>query len=305
MLEGHSMSLVSFVKIHRNGLSSIKKAISQSLELIDYSFEKEARNVVIKPNLCYYWDYSTGQTTDPKFVAALIEIIRERISPDSIILVESDASAMKCKYAFKMLGYEKLAQDYDVKLVNLSENKSDSVKTSVGKESFRMAVPQALKNTDLKINVAKIKYTARGINITCALKNVFGCNPSPKKFRYHSKLGKIIVATNKVIKFNLTLIDGNTVSGIQPRRLGLVMASRDPVAVDAAASKIAGIDPNTVRYIQLAQREGLGSIRYVSKGESLEYFKARYPKKGARNKLMGQAYSMVVRMGLGSKLGLD
>jgi len=69
------MSLVSFTQIKN---SNITNAIEDSLNLINYEFSKEARKVVIKPNLCYYWDYSTGQTTDPKFVAALIDLIRKK-----------------------------------------------------------------------------------------------------------------------------------------------------------------------------------------------------------------------------------
>ena len=103
------MSLVSFVKIPK-GTSPMKQAISESLKLIDYSFDKNVRKFVIKPNLCYYWDCSTGQTTKPRFVAELIDLIREQTSPDvDIAIVESDASAMRCKYAFRMLGFERLA----------------------------------------------------------------------------------------------------------------------------------------------------------------------------------------------------
>ena len=121
------MSSVSFVKIPDT--TQLKQSILKSLELINYKFPKNINNIAIKPNMCYYWDHTTGQTTDPKFVGALIEVIREQTSPDvNISLIESDASAMRCKYAFKILGYEKLAKDYDVTLVNLSEDKCENGK---------------------------------------------------------------------------------------------------------------------------------------------------------------------------------
>jgi len=300
------MSLVSFVKIRKNSRDSIKQAILESLKLIDYRFQKQSKNVVIKPNMCYYWDYSTGQTTDPKFVAALIDLIRERISTDTnISIVESDASAMTCKYAFKMLGYEKLAQDYNVKLINLSEDKNGIIEVMAGGEAFRLKVPQTIQNADLKINIPKIKYTMENIKITCALKNIFGCNPYPKKFRYHPKLEQAIVAINKAMKFDLCLIDGIIVSGIQPRKLGLVMASKDPVAIDVAAAEVAGVNPRTIRYIQLASREGLGNTEFIPKGEPLDYFKDRYPKKNLKGKMMSKVYSLAVNTGLGKRLGLE
>ena len=297
------MSLVSFVKI-KNG--NMKQAILESLNLINYTLPKNARNIVIKANMCYYWDYSTGQTTDPKFIGALIEAIRQEISADvNISVVEADASAMKCKHAFKFLGYEKLAQDHNVKLVNLSEDKSIPVKVTINGRSFRFMVPQLIKNADLRLNVTKIKYSLEKIKITCALKNIFGCNPYPKKFIYHSKLNEAIVAINKAMPFDLCLIDGNIVSGSQVRKLGLVMASKDPVAIDAAAAKIAGVNPNTIQYLKLASSEGLGNMKFAAAGIPLDYFKARYPCKTARKKLMNKAFSMVTLLKLGKRLGLE
>lgn len=133
------LSLVGLVECKSRNVDSIKEAVREAFRLIDYELPK-ARKIVIKPNMCYYWDWSTGQTTDPVFVAALIELLREDISSDvEISIVESDASAMKCKYAFKYLGYEKLAKEYFVNLVNLSNVEAEETSVKVGDEvsSFR------------------------------------------------------------------------------------------------------------------------------------------------------------------------
>lgn len=297
------MSLVSLVKIQRD---QFKKAILDSLQLINYDFPPNMQNIVIKPNMCYYWDYSTGHTTDPKFVASLIDVLRERISPKvNISIVEADASAMKCKYVFKMLGYEDLARKCKVSLVNLSQEKSEKVTTRVGKHSFDLAVPQIIKNADLKINVPKIKYTMRKIKISCALKNIFGCNPYPKKSVYHPRLEEVIVAVNKVMKFDLCIFDGNIVTGDQTRKLGLVMASKDPVALDSVAAHIAGVNPKSIKYLQLASREGIGKTAFLTKGTSWEYFGARYPRRGVRSKFYSLAFDIVLKLHLNTQLGLD
>jgi len=254
--------------------------------------------------MCYYWDYTTGHTTDPRFVGALIDTIRERVSTDvNISIVESDASAMKCRYAFKMLGYEKLAQQYKVNLVNLAVDESEEVRTKVAGQLFRLRVPRTIQNADLKINVPKIKYMAH-VKFTCALKNIYGCNPYPNKFRFHAKLNDVIVALNKIMKFDLCVVDGNIVYGVHPLKLGLVMASQDSVALDAAAAKIAGLNPKLIKHIMLANQEGLGSVSFIPKGIALDYFKSRYPKRGPRSKIMGLAYRLVVTTGLGPRIGL-
>ncbi len=119
------MSLVSFVQIRQNEFA---EAIANSLDLINYRFPSDVKNIVIKPNMCYHWHYSTGRTTDPAFIGALIDVLRQNIKSDAkISIVESDASAMKCKHVFKFLGYDTLSKKYNVDLLNLSEEKFDVV----------------------------------------------------------------------------------------------------------------------------------------------------------------------------------
>jgi uncharacterized protein (DUF362 family) len=275
------------------------------LKLIKYKFGQNAKRIVIKPNMCYYYDYSTGYTTDPKFVGAVIEILREQISTNpEIFIVESDASAMKCRYAFKMLGYEDLARKYDVGLVNLSEEECEPETVPVGRHSFSIRVPKLIKNADLRINVTKVKYANPSIKFTCGLKNIFGCNPYPKKFVYHPRLGEAIVGINKAMKFDFCILDADMVFGAQTRELGLVMTSEDVVAFDSVAARIAGINPNSVGYLKLAEREGLGRMKFDLKGVPWERFRAGFPRRSAEKKINGLLYDVISRLHLGSKLGL-
>ncbi|MCW4003197.1 MAG: DUF362 domain-containing protein [Candidatus Bathyarchaeota archaeon] len=300
------MSLVSLVKIPKSNEHPMGQAIRQALNLIDYAFDRSVRKVVIKPNLCYYFDCTTGQTTEPQFVSELIDVLREEISGDvDVAVVESDASAMRCKYAFRMLGFEKLASEKNVRLVNLSLDESQRVDATCNGKNYSFLVPKTIRDADLRINIAKIKYTVDPIKLTCALKNIYGCNPYPKKYTYHSDLGNVIVALNKAMKFNLCLIDNKIASGIQPRRLDLVMASRDPVAIDFAAAKIAGLNPYRIAYLALAEREGVGKRAYIPRGESLEFFRALYPKPTFKIKAKTRARQLLVGVGLGGRLGLE
>ncbi len=300
------MSLVSLVKISKDTQSPLKQAISQSLELINYSFDKKAKKIVIKPNLCYYWDCSTGQTTEPKFVSDLIDLLREQIAPDvNISIVESDASAMRCKYVYRMLGFEKLAEEKNVRLVNLSEVESDSVDVTCNGKAYNFSVPKIIQEADLRINIAHIKYTVDPVKLTCALKNIYGCNPYPKKFKYHKDLGNVIVALNKAMKFDLCLIDNNIAAGIAPCKMGLVMAAQDPVALDVVAAKIAGLNPAKIGYFAVAEHEGVGKRNFATKGESLEYFRAKYPKRTFGLKVKAFAMKALVAVGLGKRLGLE
>lgn len=290
------MSLLSLVHTKKSDMNSIKNAISKSINLINFNLKKNPEKVIIKPNMCYYFDPSTGQVTDPKFISALIDILRERFSSDiEISIVESDASAMKCKYAFKILGYDKIAKKKGVKLLNLSKEKSEELELTIKGKSYKLLIPYIFKESKLLINVPKIKYM-ESTKISCALKNIFGCNAYPRKLIYHDVLNESIVALNKLIKSDLVIVDGIIVNGfkLKTRRLGLVMTSRDPVAIDAAASKIAGFNPNSVRTITLAHGEGLGNPKYIAMGEDLNYFREIFPKKTIKDDVrrrIGMIYS--------------
>jgi uncharacterized protein (DUF362 family) len=288
-----------------NGETPFKQAITEALSLINFSFKGDVRKVVIKPNLCYYWDATTGQTTSPRFVAELVDFLREKLGDDiDIAVVESDASAMRCKYAFRMLGYEKMAKQKGIRLVNLTEDASEPKEVTVQGKTYNFKVPATITDADLKINIAHIKYTVDPVKLTCVLKNIFGCNPVPKKFRYHPDLGNVIVALNKAMPFDLAFIDNTIAAGVQPCRMGLVMASQDPVALDVAASKIAWLNPAHIPYFHVAEKEGLGKTRYTAVGEPLAQFRAIYPKVTMKMKSKGKLKKTLVVVGLGKRLGL-
>lgn len=279
------MSVVSFVLAEALDSASIGKAIETSLSLIGFDFEKAPQKIVIKPNLCYYYDYSTGETTDPRFVSILIDVLRKLLSSDpDIFVVESDASAMKCKYSLRMLGYEKMAKEKNVSLLNLTEEENHSTELKINNFNFEFHIPHIFREADLLVNVPKIKYQS-GVQMTCALKNIFGCNAYPKKYVYHRALSEAIVGINELIKSNLVVADGIVVNGVKTKRLGLVMASIDPVALDAAAARILGLNPKSVKHIMLAYKEGLGNVHFIPRGESFEFVKRLFPKRKLRDKI--------------------
>lgn len=289
------MSIVSFVNVPN--AQSFGQAIKDSLNLINFSFPPAIKKIVIKPNMCYYWDYSTGHTTDPKFIGSLIDVIREVLPNVDISLVEADASAMKCKHAFKVLGYEKLSQDYKVNLVNLSEDKTENITVTVNGHEFSLKLPATISSADLKINVPKPKYMDK-TTITCSLKNIFGCNPEPLKYKLHPMLDEAIVAFNQIMKFNLNILDGIMVTGASPRKLNLVMASLDPVAFDSAVARIMGENPNKIRHLKIAEKQGLGRLDFTSKGASPENFSKLYPKRKFVSKFLLKGYKTAIKTGL-------
>lgn len=275
---GGIVSLVRAQGSPENIRDSILEALYLGANLIDFKLDS-VKSVAIKPNLCYYWDANTGYTTDPRIVAGIIDWVREECGKDvNIKVVEADASAMRTKYAFLILGYEKLAREKQVKLFNLSDDILIEKDVNVNRRKISFKVPQLLLKSDLYINVPKLKIM-RATKITCAMKNVFGCIGAPRKVVYHPFLNEAIVGINKILHPHLTIVDGLVGLGRFPVRLDLIMEGIDSFSVDWVASQIAGYDPSRVDFLKIALKEKLGNPDgIVTRGESVAEFKEIFPR---------------------------
>jgi len=275
-------NIVGLVKApHPQDQEGIMRSLSQVLDLIDFKAPHSVKSIVIKPNLCYYWDASTGYTTDPRLVAGIVDYARERFGGGvEIKIAEADASAMRTKHVFPVLGYDKLAREKSVELLNLSKDAHVDETVKVDNHEFQFKVPQVLVNSDLFVNVPKLKIM-QATKITCAMKNVFGCIGIPRKAIYHPFLNEAIVGINKLLRPHLTIVDGLVGLGHFPRRLGLIMASVDPFSVDWVASQIMGYNPSKVKFLKLAMKENIGNPRRISTvGASVSDFAKIFPREG-------------------------
>jgi len=271
-------SFVSLVRAEGSE-EGIRASIYKALELIDFKLNRPVRSVAIKPNLCYYWDASTGCTTDPRVVSGIIEWIREKTSVNTDIkVVESDATAMRTNLAFLMLGYEKLAEEKKVKLFNLSTDSTVDRKISVNGHEIKFKVPRTLLETDFFINVPKLK-TMREVRMTCAMKNLFGCIASRTKIAYHPILNEAIVGINRILRPHLTVVDGVVALGRFPVKLGLIMAGSDSFSVDWTASRAMGYDPSKIAFLRMSLREKMGKPEEIAiRGEDVEAFAEMFPR---------------------------
>jgi uncharacterized protein (DUF362 family) len=271
-------NVVGLVKVDAS--SNLKDSVSQVLDLIGFKPSASVKTVVVKPNLCYYWDASTGYTTDPRVVSGIIDYVREKFGDVEIKVAEADASAMRTKYAFPVLGYDGLAKEKNVELFNLSNDVLLDKTVEVNGRKISFKVPETLTKCDLFINVPKLKIM-RATKITCAMKNIFGANGVVRKMTYHHLLDEAIVGMNMMVRPHLTVVDGLVGLGKFPKRIGLIMASTDCFSVDWVASKIMGYKPSSVRFLKLAIKEGLGTPNEVKTcGEKVQDFAEIFPREG-------------------------
>ena len=275
------MAKVTITSIKKQPFSNsdIDSAVERSIDRLNYDFSN-VKSVVIKPNLCYYWNSSTGETTDGRVVCSIIKYVRTKIGSDvSITVAEADASAMKTKFSFSILGYDQLCEKYAVGLKNLSEGNVVERTVKVGNENVTLPFNEVLLNADLVFNVPKLK-THNFVGVTCSMKNIFGSISKPRKYSYHNNIHDVIVAANKIVKSNIVVVDGLIVRGSCPKKLGVILAGDDVLSTDFVAAKIMGFNPKKVPYLSLAAKEKIGetaNISVIEDGVTLAEVKKNFP----------------------------
>lgn len=236
------MTIVSVVQSE-----DVEHAVWEAITLIGgiERYVKPGDKVVIKPNLVTAQPADSGITTDPHVVRVIIELCKT-VNPSDIVIIEGSSGA-DTKFAFEKCGYSELASQYDIELVDLNESPLTTVKVPEGKSLQTLEVPNVMLESDVLINVPKLKLYRRAKWASLAIKNLVGAvpgqgeytetrvskfslemsseywspegkwhlpyyrkwfNPTREKKKLHMNLSEGIVDLNTVIKPTLNVIDG-------------------------------------------------------------------------------------------------
>jgi uncharacterized protein (DUF362 family)/Pyruvate/2-oxoacid:ferredoxin oxidoreductase delta subunit len=132
-------------------------------------------------------------------------------------------------------------------------------------------VPQALLDADYVINLPKFKVSIQ-TTITGSIKNCYGYLAGGLKGQLHLKaLGRrrfseVLVSLFAVRPPDLSILEGLTIMdtlgprGGRPRPWGRILASDDPVALDATAIRMMGQDPAREYSLNMAAERGFGTM---------------------------------------------
>jgi uncharacterized protein (DUF362 family) len=218
-------------------------------------------SVVIKPNLCTERrEQIHTANTSLGVLRAVCETLLSRTS--RITIVESDGARYPAEAAFENNGVYQLAAELGVRVVNLSK---DVLVEMPDPRLKGFGLARTWLEADAFITLPVLKTHATTV-FTGALKNQWGCVPRYDRILLHKYLHELIGAINKLRPVTLALMDG--LVGMQgrgpingyPINLGVLLASRDPVALDATAMRLIGLEPLTSRHVVHAQGIGLGTL---------------------------------------------
>lgn len=254
------MTRVAVVKGSR-GVEPVYRA----LDLIDYRKAlKGWKRALIKVNFITTKNWETGATTDPIVVEAIVNKLRE--NSIEVFVVESDATTTNADKACGASGMRDMCDRVGVQFINLRHMKEKvELKIPNPMTLDTITVPSIVTESAI-INAAKLK-THMETGVTLGMKNMFGLLPDKFKGKYHMRgMDKVIIDINTVLKPTITVIDGfvgmegrGPVHG-NPVKMDTIIAGTDPVATDATAARVMGIDPQTIEHIKWGHERGLGEM---------------------------------------------
>ena len=165
---------------------NVQQAVQEAIGLLGgiESFVQPNDKVVIKPNLVFALPSDSGFTTDPRVIQAIIELCKSVNFSD--VTIAEGSGGTDTKLAFERCGYSELARRYDVKLIDLNECQSTVVEVPDGKSLREIAVPNIILESDVLINVPKLKlYKPRPGSrnwSSLSVKNLLGAIPGQGEY---------------------------------------------------------------------------------------------------------------------------
>lgn len=299
------------IRMATNSIVSIAKGfnvaetVTKAIDLLGGMETVVKKNdiVVLKPNITAALPPETGVATDPKILEVLARLCFEVGSRDVVIAEGSGSNDLT-----DMDGLAEVAQRTGAKLFDINrtpENEVVNFKIPNPLALKEIPLPRLLLEADVIINVPKMKTS--GMRVSLGMKNLVGATPG--KGQYAEWSGKVprhpfvpaggkriihsirtekgftdgliraVVDLNKVIHSDLTVVDGiYAMEGMgpihgAPVQMGVIIAGKDIVSVDAVSAAVMGFNPAMIKMITLAAENGLGVADLGAieiRGESIE-----------------------------------
>jgi uncharacterized protein (DUF362 family) len=163
---------------------------------------------------------------------------------------------------FAALGYTDLAKKYGLELIDFNEAETTTLHNANALQLKKIHIPRTAQNAFI-ISLPALKDHSF-TKTTIAMKNMFGIAPgkfyagSWNKAKLHSpSTDKSVVDICLYKKPDLSVVDASVaLKGMHlagtSKKIGLILAGFDPVAVDTVGSELLGHNPKKLPYLTLA-----------------------------------------------------
>ncbi|HUU55052.1 MAG TPA: DUF362 domain-containing protein, partial [Armatimonadota bacterium] len=230
------------------------------------------KSVVLKPNV--FAPRGAPTTTDPRVVVAVGELCLE--AGAGRVIVAEGRSISTAKYrkganstreCFEAVGMSQAVEAAGFEVVYLEEDEFVEVEVP-GAQILRKAhVPRTILEAEVFINLPVMKIHSLTL-VTLAIKNLHGIISDYDKLYRHCyrelALARKLTDILRIRRIDLNVMDAlvaqeaDHAADGRPVEMGLILASRDAVALDAVAGAVMGLGPEEVDTTRLAGEAGLG-----------------------------------------------
>lgn len=247
--------------IHGKDHKDMTKRLLTEAELAARIPDRRCR-IGIKPNLVSPTEASYGATTHPEVVAGIVEYLQER-KYENLVILEGSWVGDRTAEAFRVCGYDVLAERYGVELLDTQKDST----TSCNCAGMDLQICDSALALDFLINVPVLKGHCQ-TKITCALKNMKGLIPNKEKRHFHAMgLHKPIAHLNTVLHQDFIVVDNicgdlDFEDGGNPVVMDRILAAADPVLCDSYVCHLLNYETEEVPYIKMAEGLGVGSADF-------------------------------------------
>jgi uncharacterized protein (DUF362 family)/Pyruvate/2-oxoacid:ferredoxin oxidoreductase delta subunit len=260
------MSSVSIAKCEDYDREGTFAAVKKAVDLVGgiRAFIKPGDRVLIKPNLLKGRPPQAAVTTHPEIVRSAIRLVRDA---GGLASVGDSPGIGDLRRVCEKAGVLEVIEQEGATLAEFDE--TVSVRNRGRFQGFELA--RAAVEADAIINLPKLK-THGMTTLTGAVKNLFGCIPGKRKVQWHFRTGvdhgsfmRMLVELGSLLKPRLTIMDavvgmeGNGPGSGDPRRIGVIIASADAVAVDVVSGMVVGVSPEALPVVAAAAAAGIGT----------------------------------------------
>lgn len=235
----------------------LRRTLLQGLRLFDLPVLD--RRVLLKPNFVEY-DPREAINTHPVLIGAAIEAFRE-LGAREVLVGEGPGHRRDTEYLIEASGLAEMLAETGSRYIDLNQDPVRAVELPARYTGLeRLHLPSIALDVDLVVSMPKLK-THHWAGVTLSLKNMFGIVPGsvygwPKNLLHWRGIGYSILDINAALtvpRFNIVDgivgMEGNGPIQGDPRPTGVLVLGADPVAVDATASRLMGIDPMRIGYL--------------------------------------------------------
>jgi uncharacterized protein (DUF362 family) len=232
-------------------------------------FVKPNQNVVVKPNIGWDTTPERGANTNPELVKRIVEHCFMAGAKKVYVFDNTCNEWTRC---YKNSGIEKAVKDAGGTLVTgNTESYYHAVDVNRGVSLKKAKVHELILESDVFINVPVLKSHSSA-RLTIAMKNLMGI-VWDRRWWHGNDLNQCIADFCTYRKPDLNIVDAyrvmkqNGPRGISVNdvvKMKYQIIGTDMVAVDTAATKLFGMDVNTVKYLDMAQKLKVGTTQLES-----------------------------------------